>query len=430
MFRKGTVSAVRCLAMTYRTTRLPDRDWKVKKLTAGLQRNAGKQARPDRRNAGKQNPKGDEKQSGRSALAETDSSPVFGLLPTEFDLASAIAATGPESILLCEQLSLVDADWEILLEDYSSPPGKSRFAVGAVSVAENLTRWPVNSLTSADDSPPITEPSVDDTPGKALLAHIEAGPLGLFLKFSASTSPQLIEQFSLCRLVFRNDRGQHGIQLQASEQIPPLTLALDDSKESVTLDELPAAAMLSQDRIMLEVVRVELEGVPAPTGSDLRANVNKELTVPLDSQLQCELGIKLSESNGQFAIVVLPRYKVNDRRQPLVPAEIKKDLARAQSQLTRNQRDLNEAQANLQSLPEEFSRLRGITPSSGHEATALQVRLGQLEAMGASSQSKIRRLSEVGPKLASSIEQMEQVLALAIKMSNQLSASLSYHCPR
>ena len=40
--------------------------------------------------------------------------------------------------------------------------------------------------------------------------------------------------------------------------------------------------------------------------------------------------------------------------------------------------------------------------------------------MGASLQSKIRRLSEVGPKLASSIEQMEQVLTLATQMSNHL----------
>ena len=193
-------------------------------------------------------------------------------------------------------------------------PGFSRCGI---SPRENLTRWPVISLASADDSPPITEASVDDTPGKAPLAHIEAGPTGLFLKFSASASPELIEQFSLCRLVFRNDSGQHCIQLQASERIPPLTLAFDDSKETVTLDELPAAAMLSLDRIMLEVVRVELGGVQAPTGSGLRANLDKELTVPLDSQLQCELGIKLSESDGQFAIVVLPRYKVNDRRQQL-----------------------------------------------------------------------------------------------------------------
>jgi hypothetical protein len=175
---------------------------------------------------------------------------------------------------------------------------------------------------------------------------------------------------------------------------------------------------------MLEVVRVELGGAKAPTESGLRANLNKELTVTLDSQLQCELGIKLSESDGQLAIVVLPRYVVNDRRQQLVPAEIKKDLVRAQSQLTKNQRDLTEAANNLRSVPREISRLRGITPSSGLEAAALQVRLGQLEAMGSSLQSKVRRLSEVGPQLASSVQQTERVLTLVNEIANH--ATLHY----
>ncbi|MHB8952038.1 MAG: hypothetical protein ACYC4U_03560 [Pirellulaceae bacterium] len=376
--------------------------------------------------AGSQRPAGGRSVDNRNSRPvqrppESDGmSTTFDRLPHEFDLSGAIAAAGSESILLGELLSFEGSSWRVLLEDYASTAGESRFFIGPVSTDGNVLRWPFFRLTDANASLPPIGLTAEETPGQTLLGHVEASPSGLLLRFSRSASPELIEQFTCCTLTVQNDSGQHHIQMQASERIPPLAVALDDSKKAVTLNALPATSMLSPDRIALEILRVELGGVEMPATDGLRASVNKELTVTLNSELRCELAIKLSERDGQFTVVVMPRYMVNDRRQQLVLAEIEKDLARSNSQLARNQQDLIEAQNRLVLLVREMKRVGKSSPRNPQEEAALQVRVGQLENMRASAQSKVHRLSEVCPKLAKNRIQMEQVLSFVKTMASDL----------
>ncbi len=355
-----------------------------------------------------------------SPLSSAGLATDFDRLPSEFDLSKAIAAAGPESVCLGELPSFEGTDWQVLLEDYSSPTGESKFSIGAVSTEGDLFRWPLFGLTSANGSQPPAGLSTEKTSDKTLLGHVEAGSTGLFLRFSRSASPELIEQFTSCSLTVRNEHGEHHVQLQTPERIAPLTVVFDDAKKTVTLDKMPAANVLSPDRIALDILRVDMGEVEVPTKAGLRANLNKELTVTLNSELQCELGIRLSGRDGQFAIVVMPRYTVNGRRQPLVLTEIEKDLARSKTQLTRNQQDLIEAQHRLVLIVQEMNSVSKTTPRSSQEEAALQVRLGQLDNMRAATQSKIRRLSEVCPKLATGGEQMEKVLALMNKTASSL----------
>ncbi len=359
-----------------------------------------------------------------SPLSSVGLATDFERLPSEFDLSKAIAATGPDSVCLGELPSFKGTDWQVLLEDYSSPTGKSKFSIGAVSTEGDLFRWPLFGLTSAKGSLPRAGLSAEETSDKTLLGHVEAGSTGLFLRFSRSASPELMEQFTSCGLTVQNERGEHHMQLQTPERIAPLTVAFDDAKKTVTLDQMPAANVLSPDRIALDILRVEMGEVEVPTRVGLRANLNKEITVTLNSELQCELGIRLSSRDGQFAIVVMPRYTVNGRRQPLVLTEIEKDLARSKTQLTRNQQDLMEAQNRLVLIVQEMNSVSKASPRSSQEEAALQVRLGQLDNMRAATQSKIRRLSEVCPKQASGGEQMEKVLALM----NSAASSLVVRC--
>jgi hypothetical protein len=386
---------------------------------AGLERSAEGLAPDNQPRARRNNVNTGDSQLNLSPLNSAGLATDFERLPSEFDLSAAIAAAGPESVFLGELPSFEGANWQVRLED-SSPTGGSKFSIGAVSTDGSLLRWPLSGLTSVNESLPPAGLSAEETSGNTLLGHVEAGPTGLFLKFSRSASPELIEQFTMCSLTFRNDRGEHRVQLQTPQRIAPLTIPFDDAKKTVTLDGMPAANMLSPERIALEILRVEMGEVEIPTKVGLRASLNKELTVTLNSELQCELGIRLSGRDGQFAIVVMPRYTVNGRRQPLVLTDIEKDLARSKTQLTRNQQDLIEAQNRLVLIVQEMNSVSKTSPRSSQEEAALQVRLGQLDNMRASTQSKIRRLSEVCPKLASGGEQMEKVLASVNKTASSL----------
>jgi hypothetical protein len=336
----------------------------------------------------------------------------------EFDLSAAIAASGPESILLTEQFAAIDATWEVLLEDYSSPAGTARFAVGDVAATDGVVQWPVTSHVGADAAASDTEPAGDGAHDGALLGHIEAGPTGLFLKFSSSVPPEQIERFSFCMLVFHKATARHCIQLRKREQMPPLELGFEKSRETVPLDGLPAANMVARDRIVLEVLRVDL-GASQSADVSRRGNINKEVTVPLNSELGCDLGVTLSDADGHDSLVLSPRCTVNDRRQQFVAAEIKKDLARAQAQATRSQRELSEAQDNLQSISRRLDQLNSRSPDSDQEAAILRVQAAQLQHMASSAMSKVRRLSESGPKLTRSIEQMQRIVVLADQLSSR-----------
>ena len=267
---------------------------------------------------------------GISASAGSGLAPATGRLAMEFDLVAAIAATGPADILLGELPARSDANWEIGLEDYSSPVNAAVFQLGEMSSAENLRTWPVRCLAAASDAAPAAPASVDDPAGQSEFGHLEIGSRGLRLSFASTASPELIERFCSCGLTVQDGGTTYRIQFHKSERMPPVEIRLDKPKETVALGEMLTGIMLSTDRIVLEILRVEMGATQAPNAAGLRANLDKELAVTLDSQLQCELGIKLAENAGQFDLLVLPRYVVNDRRQQLLPAEIKKDLSKAQ----------------------------------------------------------------------------------------------------
>ncbi len=359
---------------------------------------------------------------GRHAAEEPNvsrvSQPVAGPdgPPIEFDLSAAIAAGGPENILLTDQLPTLDASWQLLLEDYSSPTGTSRFSVGVVEAAGHAVRWPVVDRAVAV---PVEPGGASREPGgaeAALLAHLETGPAGLFVKFSASASPELIEQFSFCMLVFRKATAAHRIQLRTRERMPPVEIKFEKAKETIVLGGLPMVGMVARDRVLLEVLHVDTRGAAPPTAWQ-PTGVNQELTIPLDSQQECELRITLSDADGQYSLAVLPRYLSSDRRQQLVATEVRKDLARQQSRLTRSQKEMAGAQEDLLAIARKLDGLSLVTPSSNQEAAALRVQMAQLQQMAASATSKARRLSEVCPKLEQTIERTQRVLALVDQLS-------------
>ena len=217
----------------------------------GLERSAGGLAPANPPRARRNNVNTGDSHLNLSPLSSAGLATDFDRLPSEFDLSKAIAAAGPESVCLGELPSFEGTDWQVLLEDYSSPTGESKFSIGAVSTEGDLFRWPLFGLTSANGSQPPAGLSTEKTSDKTLLGHVEAGSAGLFLRFSRSASPELIEQFTSCSLTVRNEHGEHHVQLQTPERIAPLTVVFDDAEKTVTLDKMPAANVLSPDRIAI-----------------------------------------------------------------------------------------------------------------------------------------------------------------------------------
>jgi hypothetical protein len=144
--------------------------------------------------------------------------------------------------------------------------------------------------------------------------------------------------------------------------------------------------------------------------ANLTADPNEELVVMLQEELECQLGVRLTEKDREFRIVLAPRTTINGRREPLVRLDIEKDLARAKAQQVKNRRELIEANNQLRSLPAEVRRVARISPGTPQEASMKQGRLNQLEKIGKSLQSKVRRLSEADPKLAQGIGNLDKVL--------------------
>ena len=151
-----------------------------------------------------------------------------------------------------------------------------------------------------------------------------------------------------------------------------------------------------------------------------RAKIGQKLGVRLDAEINASVDIELRTNDGVVMVAVQPWYELNGRRQRLEAADVRKDVLRMQAQLTKNEKELSQARYGLAQVPGELSRLQRVVPTTGHEAVALQGRFRQLEATASSLQSKVKRLSEVQPKLADSVKTLERVAALAEKMSKQL----------
>jgi hypothetical protein len=190
------------------------------------------------------------------------------------------------------------------------------------------------------------------------------------------------------------------------------------SKQEMMLDQSPALASIASERLVLEVVQVSVgsESVAA----NLTAESNEELLVPLHEELECQLGVRLAEKDREFRIVLAPRTTISGRRQPLVRLDIEKDLARAKAQLVKNRRELAAANNQLRSLPAEVRRISRINPGTPQEASMKQGRLNQLEKIGKSLQSKVRRLAEADPKLSQSIEDLDQVLQTLTEITGKV----------
>jgi len=331
----------------------------------------------------------------------------------EFDLSAALAKQGPENVLLAPQFPGTDATWELSLEDYGSPSGSSAFSIGSVSTSDGAVSWPIVSRSAQT----VPAQSTDGASGDTLLAHLESGPGGLSLKFSPSATPERIDRLTVCGLTLSKLPARQTIQLRTRERIAPVPLSFHRAKEAIALEGMPAPATISGDRIQLEIQRLDISPTRSLTVS-LQAQVNEEVTVPLDLSLACELGVTLSDAGGQYQLVLIPRYMVNNRRQQLVPTEVRKDLNKAKASLTRNQRELQEAQAMLAALPGEIDRVQSILPRNVQERHERQVQVTHLQQMGASLESKISRLSGAANTLQAVLQRTEQVIGLLEEMGH------------
>jgi hypothetical protein len=349
---------------------------------------------------------------------------VFAHLPTDVDVAAALSSAKSPSILLGELPSIAASNWRLALEDFGHPERGSHLALGAGQEVNGCFQWPLIRLEHGNTSSMPDQVPSDETREQTRIGRLGTGPSGLELVITSSADPDLIEHLSCCILVIEKDSERHCIQLRKRQIRPPLQLVFQRAKEEILLDAMPTNNLLASDRIMLEVLGMELDGKRISTSSDLRAGIGEELAVILDAHLQCEIGMRLCTDAEGLSVVVWPRYTLNDRKQGLVAKEVEKDLARAKSQLARNQRDLIEAQLQLKAIPKELDRISKITPGSPQESVYLQSRLALLRQTGSNLESTVRRIMPLLPRFASDIEQMERVLSRA----NEISKGLQLDC--
>jgi chromosome segregation ATPase len=170
--------------------------------------------------------------------------------------------------------------------------------------------------------------------------------------------------------------------------------------------------------VALEIVQVTI--AQNSVAANLVAPMNEEVVVTLEPNLEMQLGLRLVESDRQYRLVLMPRTTISGRRRPLVPVDLEKESAKAKAQLTENRRELVTAGNQLKSLPAEIRRVSNIKPGTPQEASMRQGRLNQLEKIGKSLQSKVRRLSEADPKLSKSIEQLDQIQQSLSRMNGQV----------
>ena len=347
---------------------------------------------------------------------------AFSLLPTQLNVLGTVAATGAGYVFVGRLAAAANDSWTVSVQDYASPVGQARFAVGDMTNTDEGLHWPLYQSVSSEPATEDVGPTTNELSAE-MCARVEAGSGTLSLWLPNPQDEELLNALSLCGLVVENNLSRHHVQLSLPESIPPVALSLDKSKQTIAFEEMPSLARISAARLELEVLQVLHGANEILPASGARAGYNKELTVTLDSSLQCELGFTLTKSGDQAEIAIAPRYLRNDRKLPMVPTKLTREISRSKSQLIENQRDLAEAQNALRRLPQEISRVRGMAARSAPEAAYKQSQLGRLSSMLNSAQSRTRRLAKVNPEMTQSIAQMERVLRYA----NQLASNVTIH---
>ncbi len=353
-----------------------------------------------------------------SEATSQSESEAFSQLSSQLNLAETVAATGSGYVFIGELASPPSEAWQLRIEDFASPAGGARFSVGPMSHDDEITCWPLSRVI-ADESA-SGESGVASTRSRTnRCGRVEASPSKLALWLADPKDQELIDDLSLCGLVIENGKSRHLVQFSVPRHIAPVTLVFDKSRQTITLEHVPAVGELSSTRIVLDILKVDFGEGDEAVSLPAHAGYGKELTVATDNTLHCELGITLTKSAGQFCIAIIPRFIRNGRKQPLVAAKITKEVSRAKSQLARSQRDLNAARNVLRVLPSELRRVRGIVPRTPPEVAARQASLGQLASRIDSMQSRVRRLSKVIPNLVAGIEQMNRVLEYVNGLAGQ-----------
>jgi hypothetical protein len=343
----------------------------------------------------------------------------FSGLRTAVDMVEDASAANSPVLSLGDIPATVAARCQIQLEDFGAPLSDARFELSRSETGQDAPRWtllaklPLVDASSATD----TEQQGDHGVANRTLAHLEASEASLALQFIDVPDAAIIQQLAVCSLIFEDGEHRHTIQLSIPHRMSPLEVSFSDAKQEVMLDNPTALAQVATDRLALEVIGVTVGQDAAP--ANLVAPPNEELLVTLDAELEMKLGLRLAEADRQYRLVLMPRTTVSGRRQPLVRLDLEKDLAREKAQLARSRRDLVAANNQLRSLPAEIRRVSAMRPGTPQEASMRQGRLNQLEKIGKSLQSKVRRLAEADPKLSQSIAQLEQVLQTLSELAGQ-----------
>lgn len=344
-----------------------------------------------------------------------DESEAFRNLPTQVNLTGTVSATGLGYIFIGHLASPAKETWKISIEDYAAPLGAPRFSVGPAAVVDDTTlRWPLLPTESSVATASLNSASPDE----ATRVEVEEGKLALWV---ANPDDQpLLAALSRCGIVLENKHGWHHVQLGLPQSMPPVELGLEKTRQVELFEDLWDVTEIPVDRLQLDVVRVQRDAIDLPVGAMRQVGYGDELSVPLNSDLQCELGITLMKEADRYGIGMLPRCRLNERTLPMVPDKLEREIARSKAQLVKNQRDLVEARNALSVLPQQITRVRSLPARSPPEAAFKQSQLSRLAGMLNSAQSRARRLSQIVPEQTDGLKQMNDVLVYAKGLSNQI----------
>ncbi len=280
----------------------------------------------------------------------------FSELLSSLDIPQEVSDSDPTGIVLGKITSTNVETWQVGMEDYSALLGSSRFEVGQPTSEGSTVRWPLLKKQTPEDpaSSSGSETAIDVSGNGRVVAHVEAVNQTLVMRFPEAPDVSTLQQLGVCCLNFVAGNHRHTIQLSVPQRMSPVEASFSESKQEVALDNIPALSRISLDRVVFELVQVSFGQESLAT--NLQADANKELLVTLNADLECQLGVRLLEKDGEFRILLAPRTTVTGRREPLVRLEIEKDLARAKTQIVKNRRELVEANNQLRALPSEMTR--------------------------------------------------------------------------
>ncbi len=321
-------------------------------------------------------------------------------VPGQLNLTAAVQATGTGYVFVGNLGPTPDQDWIVSWEDYGAPGAEARFSVGDRTTEDGAVQWPLFFQ--------LTAQSARKYVGKA---EIKSGELSL--RLLDPDDNLALGAMSQCGLVVQSAEDKHHVQLSLAESMEPITLDFEKSKQTVSLGHVPMLATVPDIRLELEITQVLAGAQQLEIPSSARAKCDEELVIPLDASLQCELGLSLVRTTDDIELTLAPRYQRSTRKLPMAPSKLERELARAKTQLLRNQRDLAEAQLAVRQLPSQIARLNSTVARSAPEIAYKQSQLSQMNSRLNAAQSRIRRLAEVNPEMESDVDRMGKILNLA-----------------